>query len=83
MDADEDLVHYLDLLAPLDTPAWAFNPLRHLLKLFCKQRRHKSGSSCTLFANGNIIRYDPILVDLTSSFFNLCTNVKVYLHNYS
>ena len=31
----------------------------------------------------NIIRYDPTLVDLTSHFFVLCTNVKVYLYNYS
>ena len=30
----------------------------------------------------NMIRYDPTLVDLTSYFFVLCTNVKVYLYNY-
>ena len=31
-----------------------------------------------------IIRYmyDPTLVDLTSKFFVLCTNIKVYLHNF-
>ena len=34
-------------------------------------------SGSTLFANGNMIRYDPTLVDLTSYFFVLCTNVKV------
>ena len=34
-------------------------------------------------AYGNIIRYDPTLVDLTSNFLSLCTNVKVYLYNYS
>ena len=28
-------------------------------------------------------RYDPSLVDLTSNFFVLCTNVEVYLYNYS
>ena len=30
-----------------------------------------------------MIRYDPTLVDLTNNFFVLCTNVKVYLYNYS
>ena len=29
------------------------------------------------------MRYDPTIVDLTSNFFVLCTNVKVYLYNYS
>ena len=38
-------------------------------------------SGSTLFASGNIS--DPILVDLTSNFFVLCTNMKVYLYNYS
>ena len=41
----------------------------------------RSGS--TLFAYGNVIRYDTTLVDLTSNFFVLCTIVKVYLYNYS
>ena len=36
----------------------------------------------TMFAYRNMIRYDPILVDLTSNFSDLCTNVKVYLNNY-
>ena len=36
-----------------------------------------------MFAHGNMIRYDPTLVQLTSNFFVLCTNVKVYLFNYS
>ena len=40
-------------------------------------------AALTLFAYGNIIRYDPTLVDLTSNFFILCTNAKVYLYNYS
>ena len=31
----------------------------------------------------NMIRYDPTLVDLTSNFFVLCTNVKVCLYNHS
>ena len=35
-----------------------------------------------LFAYGNMIRYYPTLVNLTSFFFVLCTNVKVYLYNY-
>ena len=30
-----------------------------------------------------MIRYDPTLVDLTSNFFVLCTDLKVYLYNYS
>ena len=29
------------------------------------------------------MRYNPTLVDLTSYFFVLCTNMKVYLYNYS
>ena len=37
----------------------------------------------TLFAYRNMIRYSPTLVDLISNFFVLCTNVKVYLYNYS
>ena len=37
----------------------------------------------TLCAYGNMIRSDPTLVDLTSNFFVLCTNVKVYFYNYS
>ena len=32
-----------------------------------------------LFAYGNLIRYDPTLVNLTCNFFVLCTNVKVYI----
>ena len=32
----------------------------------------------TLFAYGNIVRYDTALVDLTSYFCVLCTHVKVY-----
>ena len=31
-----------------------------------------------LFAYGNMIRYDPTLVDQTSHFFALCTNVISY-----
>ena len=37
----------------------------------------------TLFAYGNIIRYDPTLVDLTSNFFVVWTKVKVYSYDYS
>ena len=42
-------------------------------------------SGSTLFAYGNMIKYDPTLVDqtLTSNFFVLCTNMKVYFDNYS
>ena len=32
---------------------------------------------------GYMIRYGPTLVDLTSNFFVLCTDVNVYLYNYS
>ena len=37
----------------------------------------------TLFAYRNMIRYDPTLVDLTSNFLILFSNVKVCLYNYS
>ena len=30
-----------------------------------------------------MIRYRPTQEDMTSNFFVLCTNVKVYLYNYS
>ena len=36
-------------------------------------------SGSTLFAYGNMIRSDPTLVELTSSFFILCTKMKVYI----
>ena len=36
-----------------------------------------------MFAYGNIIRYDPTLVDLKSNFFVPCTNMNIYLYNYS
>ena len=39
-------------------------------------------SASTLFAYRNDIS-DPTLVDLTSNFFVLCTNMKAYLYNYS
>ena len=42
-----------------------------------------SCSGSALFAYGNVIRYDPSLVDLTSNFFVLCINVNVYLYSYS
>ena len=44
-------------------------------------RAARSGS--TLFVNGIMIRFDPTLENLTSDLFVLCTNVKVYLYNYS
>ena len=40
-------------------------------------------SGSTLFAYGNMIKYDPTLVDLTSNFFVLYTNKKVIYYNYS
>ena len=42
-----------------------------------------SGSTLFAYINGNMIISDPTLVDLTSNFFVLCTNVEVYLYNYS
>ena len=39
-------------------------------------------SGSTLFAYGNMIS-DPTLEDMTSNFFVLCTNMQVYLYNYS
>ena len=39
-------------------------------------------SGSTLFAYGNMIIFDPTLVDLTRNFFVLCTNVKFYLYNH-
>ena len=42
-----------------------------------------TSSGSTLFAYGNMIIYNSTLVDLTSNFFGLCTNVKVYLCNYT
>ena len=32
---------------------------------------------------GMRFKYDPTLVDLTSNFFVLSTNMKVYFYNYS
>ena len=43
-------------------------------------RAARSGS--TLFAYANMIS-DPTQMDLTNNFFVLCTNMKVYLYNYS
>ena len=34
-----------------------------------------------LLAYGNMISYDPTLVDITSHFLVQCTNMKVYLYN--
>ena len=42
-------------------------------------RAARSGS--TLFALGNIIRYDPTLVDLTSNFFILCKCETLFILN--
>ena len=36
-----------------------------------------------MFAFENTIRYDPTQVDLASNFYVQCTNVIVYLLNYS
>ena len=67
-------------LYPIETPFDAFanraDPDQAALV-----RAARSGS--TLFVNGIVIRYDPTLVDLTSIFFVLRTNMKVYLYNYS
>ena len=62
--------------SPFNTFANRANPYQAALT-----RAAYSGS--TLFAYGKIMRYDPTLVDLTSNFFALCTNMKVYSYNYS
>ena len=36
-----------------------------------------------MFAYGNMIGYDPTLVGMRINFLVLCTNVNVYLHNFS
>ena len=67
------------------------NPLPHrcLLALLqtvqtkTRQLLQELSDLSTLFAYGNMIRYDPTQVDLTSNFFVLCTNLKVYLFDYS
>ena len=33
----------------------------------------------SLLINGNMIRYDRTLVDVTSNFFVLCTNMNIYI----
>ena len=45
--------------------------------LFCKQSRPRVYPVC--FQNCDMS--DPTLVDLTSKFFILCTNMNVYLYN--
>ena len=53
------------------------------------QQLLQSGSSCKSLIRVYSVclwKYDtsgPTLVDLTSNFLNLCTNMKVYLYNYS
>ena len=37
-------------------------------------------TGCSLFAYGNMIRYDPTLVDLTSDFFVLCTKEIKFIY---
>ena len=49
---------------------------RRLLTLFLN-RADTDQSGSTLLAYGYMIRYNPILVDLTSNFFVLCSNVTV------
>ena len=77
--------------SPTDHPQCiSVNPLPHrdAFKHFCKQSRRRSGSSCKSYLIrvysvclwGNMIRYDPTLVNLTRNFFVPCTNVKVYLY---
>ena len=53
-------------------------PHRDAFKYFCNQSRHRSaalaravGSGFTLFANRNMVRYDPTIVDLISNLFGL------------
>ena len=82
------LIFYFDTIQ-----LYLLNPLPHrdVFWGFCKQSRPRSVSSCkscqirvySVCINENMIRYDPTLMDLTSNFFVIHTNVKVYLYNYS
>ena len=47
---------------------------------FAEQTQIRQVSGNTLFAYGNMIRYDPTLVDLISFIFVLCINMNVYLY---
>ena len=42
------------------------------------ETKQKSGSA--LFAFGNMIRYDPTLVEWTSNYHVLCTSLIVYFY---
>ena len=57
--------------------------LNHLPHRDAYNRADPDQPGPTLLAYGNMIRYGPILVDLTSNFFVLCTNVNVNYYNYS
>ena len=61
------------------------NPLPHRDRPFntLPSREDPDQAAVTLFAYVKMIRYDLTIVDLTSTFFVLCTSVKVYLYNYS
>ena len=59
------------------------NPLPHRGAFDTFSNRADPDQAAPERAYGNMIRYDPKLVDLTSNFFVLCTNVKVHLYNYS
>ena len=65
-----------------------FNPLPHrdAFQHYSKQSRPRSGCTCktrlirALFAYGNMIRYDPILVDLTSNLFVRVCHAFLSMH---
>ena len=64
----------------LEYPHPRLNPLLHRDAFSIRADPDQAAlvrSGSTLFAYGNMIRYDPTLVDLTSNFFVLCTNVKL------
>ena len=69
------------------------NVIYYYLGFYCSQYVSYADNLCKQFGPwsgqtfchgyGNMIRCDPMLVDLTSNFFILCINVKDNLYNYS
>ena len=81
--ADPDqaaLVRFCLTLYLIETP---FNTFANRADLDQAALIRAASSRSILVAYGNMIRYDPTLVDLASNLFVICTNVKVYLYNYS
>ena len=64
-------------------PHTPFNAFANITDPYQAALARATWSGSTLFAYGNMIGYDPKLVDLINNFFVLCTKVKVKLNNYS